>query len=331
MKRREIAKTSSTKYKLVASIEMADLETPTETNYQRSSMTTGESCKNYFCNLPLVLELIFSILVAALGHLTPEYIFRMSLHERDIPYQTTENGDVLLSLYLNNPYSGQTVPSWLNFVVAMLLPLLIAIFVTGVLSSAKNDLHSASCAFLFAIGSTAFITEFVKLYCGYLRPNFYQYCEFDAASLQCESSKPDDSRKSFPSGHASTSLCCTTLLTMLLLGKVGLHRACCRHAVNDKFYFLKKRLTSILSTLPIFLGIFIAASRVHDNMHHPADVVGGSVIGIGCAIFAHGLWYPSIYSPEAGCPIQTTLLLEQQKRENDELMIDPLSNEPLEE
>merc|ERR1712154_517928 len=73
------------------------------------------------------------------------------------------------------------------------------------------------------------------------------------------------------------------MLTLVLLGKIGLQRVSIQEVGSDSFYFLKKRLFSMLSVLPIFLGIFIAASRVHDDMHHPADVVGGSVIGIGCA------------------------------------------------
>jgi len=252
------------------------------------------------------------ICVALFGYSIPQYVFRISLHERNIPYQATDNGDILLSLYLNNPYVGETIPNWLNFILAMLLPFLVIIFVAGIMSSVKYDLHAASCAYLFAMGCTSFTTELVKLYCGYLRPNFYGYCEFDSDSLQCESSHADDPRKSFPSGHASSSLCGTTMLTLVLLGKIGLQRVSMREVGSDSFYFLKKRLFSMLSALPIFLGIFIAASRVHDDMHHPADVVGGSVIGIGCAIFAHGLWYSSVYSQGAGYPIQT-LAMEQQQ------------------
>ena len=39
------------------------------------------------------------------------------------------------------------------------------------------------------------------------------------------------------------------------------------------------------------LALFIAASRVHDNMHFPADVVGGAVLGTAIAIYVNSLWF----------------------------------------
>jgi membrane-associated phospholipid phosphatase len=30
----------------------------------------------------------------------------------------------------------------------------------------------------------------------------------------------------------------------------------------------------------MLLAVFIASSRAHDDFHHPADVVGGSIIGM---------------------------------------------------
>lgn len=41
---------------------------------------------------------------------------------------------------------------------------------------------------------------------------------------------------------------------------------------------------------PLFLSTFVAASRVHDNWHHPADVVAGALIGATCALVAYHLW-----------------------------------------
>ena len=38
---------------------------------------------------------------------------------------------------------------------------------------------------------------------------------------------------------------------------------------------------------PTLVAAWVAASRVHDNAHHPADVVGGAVVGGGAAV----LWY----------------------------------------
>mmetsp|Transcript_8216 Transcript_8216/g.10740 ORF Transcript_8216/g.10740 Transcript_8216/m.10740 type:complete len:405 (-) Transcript_8216:11-1225(-) len=53
----------------------------------------------------------------------------------------------------------------------------------------------------------------------------------------------------------------------------------------------KARLISILALLPMALALFIAASRVHDNKHFPADVVGGAVLGAAISHFVNGLWF----------------------------------------
>jgi membrane-associated phospholipid phosphatase len=53
---------------------------------------------------------------------------------------------------------------------------------------------------------------------------------------------------------------------------------------------MRYRCISILSLIPMGLALFIAASRVADNRHFPADVVGGSLLGASIASFVHGLW-----------------------------------------
>jgi membrane-associated phospholipid phosphatase len=47
------------------------------------------------------------------------------------------------------------------------------------------------------------------------------------------------------------------------------------------------------SSFVLFMGLatIIATSRVVDNKHFPADVVGGSVLGLGIAVYINGLWY----------------------------------------
>jgi membrane-associated phospholipid phosphatase len=43
--------------------------------------------------------------------------------------------------------------------------------------------------------------------------------------------------------------------------------------------------------LPMGLALFIAASRVVDNKHFPADVVGGSLLGAAISYYVYGLWF----------------------------------------
>lgn len=110
----------------------------------------------------------------------------------------------------------------------------------------------------------------------------------------------EDTRKSFPSGHASTSFCGLTLLTLFLHTRFGLpslvHRQQRRTDPNGTGSILPTttiyRFISIFSLAPMALAVFIAVSRIVDNKHWPADVVGGAVLGASVANFVHGLWLP---------------------------------------
>jgi len=304
--------------------------------------SSSQFCKDHLTNLDffVVGELCFCIIFAFTGPIIAIQIFESIGNHREVPYQITARGDVILDQYLNRSYmveKDETIPTWLFFVLSGLLPLLIVVAV-GTYSRTKHDLHSAVCSLTFALGTNGFITFFLKVYVGYLRPNFYGDCQFDVDALDCKNDDTDDARVSFVSGHASTSFCTMTVLTLFFLGKIAIHREGGaeniriridsngnggemeeeeeeeenihgRKALDDKtvaVYYIKKRLYSMLASTPMFLAIFIAASRVHDDVHHPADVVGGALVGIGSAVFSYGLWYNSIYSTRAGYPLHTS-------------------------
>jgi hypothetical protein len=50
------------------------------------------------------------------------------------------------------------------------------------------------------------------------------------------------------------------------------------------------RLVSMISLLPLAVAVCISCSRVVDNRHFPADIVGGALLGGSIALFVHGLW-----------------------------------------
>jgi len=167
------------------------------------------------------------------------------------------------------------------------------------------------------------MTEVMKRYAGYLRPHFYSECDLDTTTLECQGDSRD-SRKSFPSGHASTTFCVMTLLTLYLLQKFGIQSRNSIHRVssmddaqpseaspqlvmygqpdvevssnNDSFLLKRKksmiwiRIISVFCLSPMLLAYIVAGSRVVNNFHHPADVVGGAVLGTGIAIFVNGIW-----------------------------------------
>lgn len=219
-----------------------------------------------------------------------------------IPYQETANGDVLVELDLNYEVLSETVPVWMLLLLGILLPVVL-LLVMGVCSGPPGDAHASLCVYFLAVGMNLFITNMMKIYCGRFRPNFYGMCEFDTDAKACANDMAN-AHKSFPSGHSSLSFCAMTVLSLYFLGKVGLHRMPTTDTPKNYPSLITKLQAWMAFAIPLGLAVFVASSRVHDFYHHPADVVAGAAIGMVCAHFATGLWYPSVYSNLAGYPLQ---------------------------
>lgn len=234
----------------------------------------------------------------------------VAAHHRPIPYQTTEAGDILIDSTFGNPYHhNETIPGSLLNLLTVILP--IAIFGTlGILFGPRGDMHAAVCSFILAMAMKIFVVACIKNYAGYFRPSFYNMCQFNEETLVCDD-ETTSARESFPSGHAATALASMTLVSLFLLGKVrggtrqrGVSEAATEAKpvddVDDIMWTptLIEKPLALLAISPIFLGMFIASSRVRDNWHHPADVICGGIIGMGCSMFAHGLWYVICSRPD---------------------------------
>lgn len=265
------------------------------------------SIQEYFIQKSFLVELMCSITIFALGYNIPSFILKQ--HIRSIPYQKTSNGDILLDLYVNRNYNNSpTVPSWMLILSCDIIPIIVLIGYGSMGGNKMSDIHSSLCAFTTAMGMTGFLTNSIKLYAGYFRPCFYDYCEYNVNDNRCESSNTHaltDSRMSFPSGHSSNAFCAMTIMTLYFLGKVGILREdSTSFHVSESTYFPspQKKLMYLLALTPMLWAFFVASSRVHDDMHHPADIVAGSLIGYACARTMYRLWYPAIDSYHAGVP-----------------------------
>ena len=149
------------------------------------------------------------------------------------------------------------------------------------LGSPLVNVVRAVATWLQATALTELLTSLGKHYMGVLRPNFYAGCGWSDETMACAPGPHIKFRKSFPSGHSAHSACFAALVTLHLL----------RHADLAYGKGAHKRMRALLwlALLPAPMALFVAASRVHDNWHHPADVVAGSLLGTGCAALTHVL------------------------------------------
>ena len=158
----------------------------------------------------------------------------------------------------------------------------------------KAWLHS----YVWHFATHVVIVGCVKAYCGYWRPYFLNECAFSEALGQCTSDDYKHAFRSFPSGHASNSVGPLLHTSLRLMGalRVGhTPRVLCLGRSKWLVVELDGFMT-MLCLVPTFLALWISASRVYDNAHHPADVVGGALIGGSSAV----LWYLCYFNPPFG-------------------------------
>lgn len=239
-----------------------------------------------------LLELI--LWCAAMAGLAATPRLAMSVNERPIPYQTSQAGDNMIELLMDHEFlEAETVSNFALAALSVALPLTAQAALAAMPRSGSDagDLHRTVCAYAAAFGVSMFAGEFVKRYCGYLRPHFYDRCGWDGAECDADIDGNEFSgRRSFVSGHASMSFCGLTLLSLYLQRLFGAgKRGGGRQRRRDRLPL--RRVGSLLSLLPVFLAVFISSSRVRDNYHHPADVVGGAVLGAAGAVWSFGVWF----------------------------------------
>jgi membrane-associated phospholipid phosphatase len=140
---------------------------------------------------------------------------------------------------------------------------------------------------------------------GYLRPVFLDICRpyYDEsdADFRCVNDDPEG-RISFPSNHSGWSFCGMLLLSMYLErcfgGSSSSSSTATKPATTKEAIFRERnrqalgRLVSLACYAPVLVAVFVAASRVADNRHFPADVIGGAVLGGSVASLVFGIWFP---------------------------------------
>jgi membrane-associated phospholipid phosphatase len=265
------------------------------------------------------------------SHLVPPWV--IGVNQRPVPYQYLEaSGEYVRNLVNNEVQTGSTVSVIMVVVLGVILPLALQLLASS-LWGKPGDTQAALCVNLVAQGTAQWATESIKLYVGYLRPIFYSACIPSEDYQTCSNQDTQDFRKSFPSGHSSTSFCGLTLVTLYFHHRLGMgsirtmraaridpvsseptapatsdndvlrwipvydatvrHNSCLHRRTRSIIYY---RFISFASFM-VFMGLatYVATSRIVDNKHFPADVVAGSVLGLGISVYVNGLWYADLY------------------------------------
>jgi membrane-associated phospholipid phosphatase len=231
-------------------------------------------------------------------------------NQRPIPFQyLQQSNEYVRNLVNDETAKGPTVSDAYLLLFGIVLPFLVQLCCSR--WGKIDDPHATICVTLVAQGANLLVTECLKLYVGYLRPLFYEFCVPSSDYQDCTGTDHDvsESRKSFPSGHASTAFCGLTLLALYLHNRFGLpsvrtiehvqvgdgangvSRFQARVAYKSPRPMLFRFVSLLLVGVPMSVAIFIAASRVVDNYHFPADVVAGSALGSSISLFVSGLWF----------------------------------------
>mmetsp|Transcript_26690 Transcript_26690/g.41877 ORF Transcript_26690/g.41877 Transcript_26690/m.41877 type:complete len:343 (+) Transcript_26690:64-1092(+) len=296
--------------------------------------TPKEIISSFYENmtLKLVTEVVASISLFFVGCYLPKvFQYNGFLNIRPIPYQVTQAGDVIIDLTLNNeliPKSEATFPGPKLWFVSLWIPFCACVILGAVfplvLSTLPNNtplhnVHAGVCTILVAIGLSELVTQTFKIYVGRLRPNFYQMCGFDSSTLACTNGDEMEmeARMSFPSGHSSLSFCGMMVLTLFLIGRVGLGRS-----IVPKTAYWKGKASLLLSFCPLLLSFWIATSRLTDNWHHPSDILAGSALGSICALISYHLFFPNVFSPLSGVPVSVQIFEATSDREADQVTLE---------
>ncbi|KAF9913404.1 hypothetical protein BX616_010075 [Lobosporangium transversale] len=221
---------------------------------------------------------------------------------------------------IQHPFAKkETVPVWMAFVLAFILPGIIIGCIAIFQRKSYTDLHNGLLGLFLAQALVLVVTDSIKIAVGRPRPDFLDRClslydnDYQGTPLAQLSDPVNmlsnstictrtellrDGFKSFPSGHSSFSFGGLGYLSMYLAGKL--------HLFDERGHTYK----SLVVLAPMILAALIATSRVCDYRHHWHDVTIGAIIGSVFAIFAYRQYYPSLAVDKCGRPFAPRVIEE---------------------
>jgi len=216
----------------------------------------------------------------------PEFV--LPQHTRPVPAQHMNGSRWARAWMLNSPRVPETVSNLSLWFIFCTVPIGAAL-VLSLFSPARGAVKAWLHSYLWTMGTQAMVVGGLKGYCGYWRPYFLDECAFNDATGGCTSTDSyTDAFRSFPSAHASGAVAALLHTSLRLLGALRVGYIPCTIPLGQGGHALElDGLLTMLCLGPTFVAAWVAGSRVHDNAHHPADVVGGALVGGGAAV----LWY----------------------------------------
>ncbi|KAI2617353.1 acid phosphatase/Vanadium-dependent haloperoxidase [Hypoxylon sp. NC1633] len=242
---------------------------------------------------------ILGAIAIGVYHIPPAARRRMfPLTVRDA--RTGEDTGEVVYPELAYPYRAQIISSWLDVVLAILIPLFFFVVMQFRIRSFW-DFHNAIFGFIYALETSAAFQVMIKWLIGGLRPNFYEVCAPDMkrASIGigyrqymftpeiCTTSQARplwNAMQSFPSGHSTTISAAAVYLYLYLNAKLKIFAN--YHASMWKL---------ILLYCPILGAVLVCGSLHIDRSHNLHDIIAGVIIGTIFAFSAYRMVYASIW------------------------------------
>ena len=284
--------------------------------------------------IPSVLDCGAAVLFAAAAWRWSRVL--LSTHMRPYPGTNVTLPDGGAQLFVRDPQHLLTfVPDSQSSVgkVALQSLVIAAVFLLAVLAHcSRREAPVAVASICWAIGLTELVTNPAKNYVGRLRPQFYTSCGWDEQRGACTWDPaimtdpkflPLDARHSFPSEHSSLAMCAGLFVTLYALRLLRAHPAGTPAAADAAAAAAAEpavaaaaasavprpegwcrlvglfayRLLTPLALAPACFAVWVGASRVHDNWHHPSDVATGLLLGGSCAAIAFGCYFGAPFGP----------------------------------
>ncbi|KAK9968065.1 hypothetical protein ABG768_002412 [Culter alburnus] len=191
---------------------------------------------------------------------------------------------------ISYPFHTSTVTSTVLYTVGFTLPICsmiigecLSVYLNRIKSKSLCNsyvacIYKAIGTFVFGAAMSQSLTDIAKYSIGRLRPHFLDVCKPDWTQINCtggayiedfictgDSTKVNEGRLSFYSGHSSFSMYCMLFLALYLQARMQAEWA----------RLLRPTLQFFLIAASVYTGL----SRVSDYKHHWSDVLTGLIQG----------------------------------------------------